>query len=73
MVKGSDNERINFEDDKFLTKSHADLKLKHYSQDELVQFINNITLVKLRTRNNNKRLILNKILNDLSLLLIRMV
>lgn len=62
---------INFEVDNFLTKSQGDFKLKLYSQDELVQFINNITLVKLRTRNNNKRLILNKILNDLSLLLIR--
>lgn len=65
-------ERIIYEDE-FLTKSERDFILKLYSQDELTQMINNITLVKLRTRNNKKRLALNRILNDLSILLIRTI
>lgn len=66
------SERIIYEDE-FITKSERDFILKLYSQDELTQMINNITLVKLRTRNNKKRLALNRILNDLSILLIRTI
>ena len=69
MVKGSETSRINFEKETFLTRSREDFKLKAYTQSELLEYIKNVTLVKLRTRNVNKKMQLNKIIDSFAILL----
>jgi hypothetical protein len=60
---------LQYESPSFLTRSESDLKLKPYTQRDVLTMITNIRVTQNRTRNRRKKLILDGLMNDLITLL----
>jgi hypothetical protein len=60
---------LNFESPSFLTRSESDLKLKPYTQEEVLTMIVNVRLKMNKIRRRKKRVVLTNLMNDLIALL----
>lgn len=68
MITGSQLAKIQFEEETFLTPSRKDLKLRAYTQTELIEFMANIHNQMWKTTGKKKRVMLQLIIEDLSVI-----
>jgi hypothetical protein len=60
---------LNYESPSFLTRSEIDLKLKPYTQEEVLTMIVNVKVKLNKARNRRKKVILDGLMRDLITLL----